>query len=569
MNRTSRSTEGAHNKAASVQARKSIAATRSPEETVQDHLEYLAPGVTKGPLPLWPPDAFALCATILQRSGAYCSIIDTWPPKNKGTDWQRTWSDEAERLGHQWRQAWIARNELELPQELKIDWELICQGHTPVSKMAHHNRLCTALLRILAAADEASAGVGIPYSNSPIRSDQDKHGYDPFLQFADELLLPDKPGGSTLCQLIGASKIRVLPKMHTPQSGLTIRSFSNNLALSTSSEIRAEWWTCYGVEIQQRFLNLLLVPWPEVVRPSRFRATREPVVSTASGLGGFGLFTLDPEGKEKDVSRPILNLIRDAERRVGKVDGIILPEMALSTRQHKLLSPQIVGRSQFLVAGVGSTARGEDRPGSNYVCFDIPFLDSEVNLRQSKHHRWRLDRPQVLQYGLGTNLHPETYWWEHIALGDRKLIFVAMRPWLTISVMICEDLARPDPVGDLVRAVGPNLVIALLMDGPQLAGRWSARYATTLADDPGCSVLTLTSAGMSRLSRPKSGASQSDVVALWKDAQSGSAIEIPLTRESRGIVLNITSDYEEEWTADGRSDKKTTGYAILAGIHSI
>lgn len=86
-----------------------------------------------------------------------------------------------------------------------------------------------------------------------------------------------------------------------------------------------------------------------------------------------------------------------------------------------------------------------------------------------------------------------------------------------MSVVICEDLARPDPVGDLLRAVGPNLVIALLMDGPQIKERWSARYATTLAEDPGFSVLSLTSAGMSKLSRPSSGVNRSKVIGLWKD----------------------------------------------------
>jgi 5-methylcytosine-specific restriction enzyme A len=52
-----------------------------------------------------------------------------------------------------------------------------------------------------------------------------------------------------------------------------------------------------------------------------------------------------------------------------------------------------------------------------------------------------------------------------------------------------------------MRSVGPNLVVALLMDGPQLTARWPARYASVLADDPGSSVLTLTSLGMCLRSR--------------------------------------------------------------------
>ena len=88
-----------------------------------------------------------------------------------------------------------------------------------------------------------------------------------------------------------------------------------------------------------------------------------------------------------------------------------------------------------------------------------------------------------------------------------------------MCVLICEDLARQDPVTEVIRAVGPNLVFALLMDGPQLRNRWASRYASVLAEDPGCSVLSLTSLGMSRRSRPRleSGpvVDRSSVIALW------------------------------------------------------
>jgi hypothetical protein len=125
---------------------------------------------------------------------------------------------------------------------------------------------------------------------------------------------------------------------------------------------------------------------------------------------------------------------------------------------------------------------------------------------------------------------------------------------------------------DVVRAVGPNLVIALLMDGPQLRGRWPGRYAMSLADDPGSSVLSVTSIGMSDLSRPQdlsTGAMRNRVIALWKDAKSLSPVEIELPQGSDGIVLSISERYLEEWTADGRSDRKASGYPALTGIHPI
>jgi hypothetical protein len=158
-------------------------------------------------------------------------------------------------------------------------------------------------------------------------------------------------------------------------------------------------------------------------------------------------------------------------------------------------------------------------------------------------------------------------WWEHVDLSDRRLLFVSL-PALVLSVLICEDLARPDPVGDLVRAVGPNLVIALLMDGPQLRGRWPERYAMALADDPGSSVLSLTSLGMSELSRPAQGASRSRIIALWKD-RTGTSNEIELPSGCGGIVVTLSFQSEEEWSADGRRDHGTAVFPTLSGVHGV
>ena len=103
---------------------------------------------------------------------------------------------------------------------------------------------------------------------------------------------------------------------------------------------------------------------------------------------------------------------------------------------------------------------------------------------------------------------------------QREIHFICANPWLCMVPLICEDLARPDPVADVIRAVGPNLVIALLMDGPQLSARWPGRYASVLADDPGSSILTVTSLGMALRSVPP-GMSPRRTIALWKDAAAG------------------------------------------------
>jgi hypothetical protein len=106
-----------------------------------------------------------------------------------------------------------------------------------------------------------------------------------------------------------------------------------------------------------------------------------------------------------------------------------------------------------------------------------------------------------------------------------------------------------------------------------LKNRWPARYATTLADDPGSAVLTLTSLGMTQLSRPldpKTGepAAPSRVIALWAD-KSEPAREIKLPEDAEALVLTLTERREEEWTADGRGDGGVTGAISLANVYPV
>jgi hypothetical protein len=201
-----------------------------------------------------------------------------------------------------------------------------------------------------------------------------------------------------------------------------------------------------------------------------------------------------------------------------------------------------------------------------YFAVPLPKTNTFVSISQAKHHRWRLDGWQIQRYGLQKILDPTKFWWEHIAVEERRLAIIATTPRLTISALVCEDLARSEPAGELLRAVGPNLVVCLLLDGPQLQNRWSAKYATALADDPGSSVLTLTSLGMAQL-----GKKPSRSVALWKDGQDGQAREISLPAKDEAAILEIDIATVEEFTADERSDKGAAGIPKLRknGLHFV
>ena len=281
----------------------------------------------------------------------------------------------------------------------------------------------------------------------------------------------------------------------------------------------------------------------------------------------FGFFSFrQDEGEE--VVEVVRSVLAETLRRVNRVDGVVLPECALTPKQHWAVRREVLDSGAFLIAGGGSASEPRQRWGQNVVHIDIPGIST---LTQRKHHKWKLDGRQVAQYGLETQFDAEKIWWEHIDVGRRELIFIPLSSWLVLTVLICEDLARPDPVGDLLRAVGPNLVITLLMDGPQTEKRWGCRYAAALADDPGSSVITVTSSGMCNLSKPREHEKdRSGCVALWRQAKPSTIVqnpgiprEIDLAPDARGFVLSLSNEHFEEWTADGRSDAEATGYPLL------
>jgi hypothetical protein len=189
------------------------------------------------------------------------------------------------------------------------------------------------------------------------------------------------------------------------------------------------------------------------------------------------------------------------------------------------------------------------------------------HLRQDKHHRWSLDESQILQYHLGGVLHPHIRWYEAIDTPRASVQFMETGAGtLTVNV-VCEDLTQNDEVSEVIRSVGPTFMTAFLLDGPQLAARWGARYASVLADDPGAAVLTLTSYGMARRSRP-GGRDPSAVVALWKEP-SGGAREIPLEPGAHAVLLTVCGDIATRRSADGRRPADTGASIFDVAIHQI
>jgi hypothetical protein len=515
-------------------------------------------------VPKWPPDVFAVCMSLLLKGGAYCAVLKNWPPRDRGKLVSiRDWVKKVRSLGSMWQVSWV---DGKVPIEISEGWDVVLNNlDQMVSSLSTNIRLAQRLLELCAMADEACSGIGLP---------QGGHGTSPLskaeraeARFHAQVRRKLREHSSA-CDEISSDRVRTLPKMRTAQNGLTVRSLSHNIAIWTGGDEARPRWILAGPYVEETSsINLLLVPWPTTVMPSQFSET-EGLPSEMMNMAKkqFGFFTFEQRQNDRELLSLVEKLHEEASKVVGKIDGVILPEAAVTQSQHVKLRTKILKKHSFLISGIGRPSEPKVRHGENYISIDVP---PNVSILQKKHHRWKLDESQIQQYGLGSRLDPGKAWWEHIDISQRELAFLAMQAWLVMTVLICEDLARPDPVGDLVRAVGPNLVIALLMDGPQLKARWGARYATTLADDPGCSVLTLTSLGMSTLSRPEGVTKPSRVIALWKDAKSATPREIEVPEGYDGVVICLTVKYLTEWTADGRTDSGNAGYPLLSGIHPV
>lgn len=528
--------------------------------------------------PDWPPDLFAVAATLVNLSGAYAHSTVTVDASGGSTSGRRRASRgyvrRVERVGGAWAKldtAGAVGRVVALWTALLDAWSMSVSA--PIS-----DRLpgwCHAALELLAIADEASAGIGfVPRKDgTPISAGV----------VARHFAAP-RPGASTgawrtpstLCKAVPPEQCCVQPKSRTPQVGCTLRSLSHNLALLPAiGEVTTSYYVS-PAPMTGEALNLLLVPFPYEVDDGFV------VGGTVSRREGWGHFEVSqtwlPSQSADRVSSFLRALVQSAGSQSGrKVHGVVLPELALGKADADAVAERLArsGLRIFITGALARRRRGE--PAWNGVMTYL-FQDGKVLTQwsQAKHHRWRIEKNQVESYGL--KLDPRVRsWWERIDVANRLLTFYAFHEGATLATLVCEDLARVDPVQPALRAVGPNLLIAILMDGPQLPGRWSGKYATALAEDPGTSVLTLTSAGLVDRSNatfarhaaasghhrrgsaaPAPSKAPERTIALWMEAD-GKPTTIALEKGSHAVLLGLSVyPSSEEFTMDRRGDHGAT-----------
>ena len=513
----------------------------------------------------WPPDVFALTDVILARAEAYRFVLAPpdgvlWPP---GGD--ASWSDAIGQAARRWS-AWAEDRDGALPELVAEEWGIFRErAGIPLEQLADGRdwRVCEALVTLHAIADEACAGLFAALD----RSDGDGCIYR---ARGRELLARS----GSLARL-RSPFVRVLPKIRTPPTGRA--SFSRYACVSRSG-LKTRWHKLparhRGTDPRAEHAELLLLPWPLRVKESDFRAVEGSVQRLAKEP--FGFFEFAPE-EHLDLDL-VDRMLLSARAEVGSVDVVLLPESAIEEGELDALESLLDRHGvSYLQAGLRSRRPGGLRSNQMHIGVNPrlekggPLASSPCgqwfHVRQNKHHRWSLDERQVYQYHLGGALHPHIRWWEAIDVPRRSVQVVEVGEGITIVSLVCEDLAQNDDVADLIRSIGPTIVSTALLDGPQLTSRWSARYASVLADDPGSAVMTLTSFGMAQRSRP-SGLDSSPVIALWKDPHQGTR-EISLEPGAQGVLLTVCGARATRRTADGRWPVESGTHYFDVAVHQI
>lgn len=526
-----------------------------------------------GSVPLLPADLFAFSAHLLERSGAYHHVV---PVVNgpRRENYRKVLVDAEMRnwattYGRVWRSG-LQRPLPNPPPEVAQVWEQLeafrgADVYEALDETADPPGWWRICLLLLMVSDEASVGIGFDPQN-------------PFTAFTSNAYVQEDLSSGEVFRRIKRAPFSlssaaedvlcVQAKSRTPSVGCTLRSLTHHLALlPPRGEVRARWVEppFDGVsQGDQNELGLLLIPFPYRVTDDSFHPAG---LDPSEHWGWFrAKQTWLPDDKDHSRRRGLIsfvhNLIDSARQSGDRVDSVVLPELALNYHQFLSLARSLAKdrRIDFLISGVSQNEHGRH---GNFVAIAPFFLlgperSGQIQgwerliLVREKHHRWKMSGEQLDNYGL-MGLDSSKSWWEDLTILGRSLDVMVYRNRTTLTTLICEDLARVDPCQAVVRAVGPDLLIALLMDGPQLGHRWPGRYATVLADDPGTSVLCFTSFGLIARQNDIGKFDQASSIALWKDEKAGIK-PLELSREADALLLHIEVKQKNEHTLDGRSD---------------
>lgn len=536
---------------------------------------------------IWPPDVFAITSLLLKRTGAY--IFTIMPPEKWPSDIK--WHDNLREAANQWHK-WVLGikgadpfflkkvvskiNELSditIEDVILLVEENSSAGNNENTKFDTKSvwDICEAVLTLHVLADEACAGFGIPGLDAPINGEESLWYSHQKSMYALANTLLTCTGSLSL---LPTHQIRVLPKLTKPKVGLTLRSLSRNVT-AHQTEIDVLWRTMPWNNFDENTINILIVPWPKNFKPTWFRPSNYTSNRSSAESARYFNFNI-PDDEEYFPPNKLEDLLQISKQTVGRIRMVVFPELSLTKKNlEKLLKKLDLAQDRkdipMVIAGIRGENSANNELGENSVVLSTFFTGKWYQMEQHKHHRWKLDEQQIQQYNIGSVLSGNRDWWESIKISRRQLSVLTPNNWLTLCPLICEDLARLEPVSEVIRGIGPTMLIALLLDGPQLKDRWPGRYASVMADDPGSSVLTVSALGFTKRSLPPQNIQEnttSHKIALWKDPIHGWE-EITIKDNADAVVLTVAAHWGSKISTDGRIDDKSSATFVFQGVHSI
>ncbi|MER8772232.1 hypothetical protein NKH63_26455 [Mesorhizobium sp. M0960] len=553
-------------------------ATEEIQETDDDLADY-EPWIDP---PIWPTDLFATAAHIVHISGLlpyFDPDPDVIPQLgDRPMCFTLSLEDRAkcERAGTTW-----SEND-DIPDFVYDLWDVVIAGwsqpirasfHTQKSNRKNVPKWWKAAIELLIIADQACVGLG-----SPPDPRKPRWLIDAFQQlFAKPFVglrrLTDEGAYRAKRQLMTFGRDSdpdvacVQPKNRISAVGCNMRNLTRNLAyIPHVGNVRCHWHQPINSTLQEDAdaLDILIIPLPFVIEDNWFR-TKSTALPHDDRRPRWGNFEIAQDWlvDQSALIEMVAQEVQKAKKQLGTeyLNGVIFPEYALTEPVFNKICDrikQIAPELEFAITGSSTNCDTEE---GNFVLTAIwknnrlDALSEKENryllTSRRKHHRWRLSGDQILDYNLQGILDESAAWWESHRIAQREIHFFHFRQTSVFTTMICEDLARSDPCHDILRAIGPNLLFAILMDGPQTRFRWPARYAATLADDPGTSVLTVTSLGLMDRSTRAGKYPPNSTVAMWRD-ESGTTRELTLDEGSRSLLLSLEAKNVVDQTLDGR-----------------
>lgn len=507
-------------------------------------------------LMFWPPNVYIILAGLLEMKGGYRLLISGI----KGVHWTKQDVKNACLIAESWKS--ILSSPLNLIKQTCTDKVILALQtvfsfqnlQLSVTELIADEKFILDVLKLIAAADET-------FELDLFKNTEKSCLFNLVLQ---QIKVTQ---GATDYQLSFSDKHvgAVHVKSSVCQSGISLNSITHNMAY-IKPEINLKIIERDVDPIEKDIFNILILPWPLNVPRESFM----PINNGHNMLemeNNFGFFSYKPH--ESIKLDDILASIHEAYNIMGNIDLVVLPECALEQKSAMELANRLItdskNKSYKCPAFISGTYEENNGAyGRNQLTMFVPPDTENEELEkaepdilvQSKHHRWFLDRPQLFNYKLGSLLSPARKWWEYIDVSERSLItYRCHKQRVQISPLICEDLARQEPVSPAVRALGPTLIVALLLDGAQLKNRWPGRYASFLSEDPGSSVLTISPLGMT-LRSDGTGFPASRGVAFWSEP--GDYRELSLEKDKKAIVLTLEKKLLPQWTADGRRHERVS-----------